>query len=46
VFVLGPADLAFYGQDMRLITEPGAFQVWIGGSSKAELQAEFTVIDH
>jgi beta-glucosidase len=46
VFVLGPADLAFYGQDMRLITEPGAFQVWIGGSSKAELLAEFTIIDH
>jgi len=45
-FVLGPEDLAFYGQDMRLITEPGAFQVWIGGSSTAELQAEFTVIDH
>ncbi len=43
-FVLGPDDLAFYGRDMRLITEPGDFHVWIGGSSEAKLQAAFTLV--
>ena len=42
-FVIGPDDIAFYGRDMKLINEPGDFHVWIGGSSKAELRAEFTV---
>jgi len=42
-FVLEPDDLAFYGRDMKLINEPGDFHVWIGGSSEAELRAEFTV---
>ena len=42
-FVLEPEDLAFYGRDMKLINEPGDFHVWIGGSSEAELRAEFTV---
>ncbi|NIP18949.1 MAG: glycosyl hydrolase, partial [Xanthomonadales bacterium] len=31
-FRLGADDLAFYGQDMKLITEPGEFHAWIGGS--------------
>ena len=43
-FELSPADLAFYGQDMKLITEPGDFHVWIGGSSDAGLQASFTLV--
>jgi beta-glucosidase len=42
-FELGSDDLAFYGRDMKLITEPGDFHVWIGGSSNAELQAAFTL---
>jgi len=42
-FDLGPDDLAFYGRDMKLITEPGEFHTWIGGSSQAELRTEFTV---
>ena len=42
-FELGMDDLAFYGRDMTLITEPGEFQVWIGGSSAAELGAAFTL---
>jgi beta-glucosidase len=42
-FVIGPDDIAFYGRDMKLINEPGDFHVWIGGSSEAELRAEFTV---
>jgi len=43
-FDLAPADLAFYGRDMRLATEPGDFDVWIGGSSTAELRAEFSIL--
>lgn len=43
-FDIAPADLAFYGRDLRLATEPGDFDVWIGGSSTAELQAEFTIL--
>ena len=43
-FELGAADLAFYGQDMTLITEPGQFHVWVGGSSDADLRAEFTLV--
>ena len=44
-FVLGPDDLAFYGRDMKLITESGEFRVWIGGSSEAELHAAFKIVD-
>jgi len=43
-FVLGPNDLAFHGRDMSLITEPGDFHVWVGGSSNAELQTAFTLV--
>ena len=44
-FALNSADLAFYGQDMELMTEPGEFHVWVGGSSDAALQASFTLVD-
>jgi beta-glucosidase len=40
-FALGPAETAFYGRDMQWRAEPGAFDVWIGGSSQADLQAGF-----
>ena len=43
-FELDAADLAFYGQDMTLIREPGQFHVWIGGSSDTDLRAEFTLV--
>jgi beta-glucosidase len=43
-FTLGTDDLAFYGQDMKLTTEPGEFHAWIGGSSGAELRASFTLL--
>ncbi len=42
-FDLHTDDLAFYGRDMRLITEPGQFHAWIGGSSEAALRTEFRV---
>ena len=43
-FGLTPLDLAFYGQDMELMIEPGEFHVWVGGSSDAGLQASFTLV--
>jgi beta-glucosidase len=43
-FTLGPDDLAFYGREMKRITEPGEFHAWIGGSSAAELRTEFTLV--
>jgi len=44
-FVIAPADLAFHGRDMQLMTEPGEFHVWIGGSSEAQLRTTFAVVD-
>ena len=44
-FELETSDLAFYGRQMQLITEPGEFHVWIGGSSVTALRADFTVIN-
>ncbi len=44
-FELNRDDLAFYGQDMELMTEPGDFHVWIGGGSDAGLRASFTLVD-
>jgi beta-glucosidase len=43
-FKLEPGALAFHGGDMRLVTEPGDFHAWIGGSSEADLRADFTLI--
>lgn len=43
-FTLHTDDLAFYGRDMRLVTEPGEFHAWIGGSSEAELRTGFRVV--
>lgn len=45
-FELNPEDLAFYGQNMESIVEPGEFHVWIGGSSDTDLRASFTLMDH
>jgi beta-glucosidase len=42
-FVLHTDDLAFYGRGNELVCEPGQFHVWIGGSSEANLWAEFEV---
>ncbi|WP_405233121.1 glycoside hydrolase family 3 N-terminal domain-containing protein [Lentisalinibacter salinarum] len=44
-FVLRAEDLAFYGRDMRLRTEPGEFHAWIGGSSATELQTAFRLVE-
>jgi beta-glucosidase len=44
-FELSTQDLAFYGRDMRPVTEAGVFHAWIGGSSDAELRVEFSIVD-
>lgn len=36
-------DLAFYGIDGIKKAEPGAFKVWVGGSSEATLEADFSI---
>ena len=45
-FELHTHDLAFHGRDMRLRTEPGRFHLWVGGSSRAQLRAEFEITSH
>lgn len=44
-FRLHTSELAFYGRDMRILTEPGLFHAWIGGSSEASLGTEFRVVE-
>lgn len=43
-FRLHTDDLAFYNRNMELVTEPGEFHVWIGGSSESELRTEFRIV--
>jgi beta-glucosidase len=44
-FELHTDDLAFYGRNMRLMTEPGKFDVWIGGSSETALRTDFRIVE-
>lgn len=44
-FTLHTDELAFFGRDNTLIVEPGEFHAWIGGSSNADLQVSFRVVD-
>lgn len=43
-FELDPADLAFIGHEMTPMVEPGRFDVFVGGSSAAELSASFRLL--
>jgi beta-glucosidase len=40
-FAISASDLAFYNQQMRLVTEPGQFQVWIAPDAEHGLRGEF-----
>ncbi|HEX9732847.1 MAG TPA: fibronectin type III-like domain-contianing protein, partial [Thermoanaerobaculia bacterium] len=42
-FRLSTDDLAFYNGDGELVTEPGAFRVWIGWNAEAGLEDGFEV---
>jgi len=44
-FKLHTDDLAFYGRNMQLMTEPGQFHVWVGGSSNADHGTEFRIVE-
>ncbi len=44
-FRLDSNDLAFYGRDNTLVTEPGEFHLWVGGSSEAPLRGTFRLLD-
>ena len=43
-FTLGFDDLAFYNVALQRVVEPGTFKVWVGGSSAALDEGEFTVL--
>ena len=45
-FELHTDDLSFHGRDMHRRTEPGRFHLWVGGSSGAQLSAEFEITSH
>ncbi|HEX3006367.1 MAG TPA: glycoside hydrolase family 3 C-terminal domain-containing protein, partial [Bacteroidales bacterium] len=42
-FALKNKDLGFYNSDLNFVTEPGAFKVFVGGSSVDTKEADFTV---
>ena len=42
-FELGPKELGFFDLGMHWVVEPGVFEVYVGGSSKATLNTSFTV---
>jgi beta-glucosidase len=42
-FTITAGDLAFHDQQMRLISEPGRYQVWIAPDSVRGLEGEFTL---
>jgi beta-glucosidase len=44
-FTLGTADLAFHNPEMKLVTEPGQFHVWIAPDSAHGLRGEFRVTE-
>ena len=44
-FDLHTDDLAFFGRDQQRVVEAGEFRVWVGGSSEAELETGFSLID-
>ncbi len=44
-FTLTTRDLAFYNQQMQRVTEPGTFQVFVGGNSRDLQKTEFILFD-
>lgn len=43
-FSLNTNDLSFWNADMNKVTEPGDFNLWVGGSSNSGLKADFSVV--
>lgn len=44
VFEISADDLRFYNIDMDFVAEPGDFEVFVGGSSAAELKDKFVLV--
>lgn len=42
-FSIGTAELAFHNQEMKRVTEPGRYQVWIAPDSVRGLEGEFVL---
>jgi beta-glucosidase len=42
-FSITTGDLAFHNQQMRLVTEPGRYQVWIAPDSVRGLEGELRI---
>jgi beta-glucosidase len=43
-FTLTGRELEFVGRDMKYVVEPGTFQLFVGGSSRASLSSEFELV--
>ncbi len=43
-FTLAPHQLRFVGSDCQWLTEPGLFDLWVGPSCEAGLEASFTLL--
>jgi beta-glucosidase len=44
-FELPMQDMAFFNLKMEKVVEPGDFRLWVGGSSEADLEADFVVVE-
>ncbi|MFZ1014542.1 MAG: beta-glucosidase BglX [Terracidiphilus sp.] len=44
-FPLGFDELSFYNVDVKRTVEPTTYDIWVGGNSLAEQQAEFKVVE-
>jgi len=44
VFEIHTDELAFYNRQMKLKTEPGLFNAWIGSNSNTKLKTEFEIV--
>jgi beta-glucosidase len=43
-FTLSTDALSFWNAEMKKVTEPGDFKLWVGGSSNSGLESEFSVV--
>jgi beta-glucosidase len=43
-FTLNASDLAYHDDDGEPVIEPGTFDVFVGGSSTADLKSEFKIV--
>ncbi len=44
-FTLHADDLAFYNAENKRVVEPGDFDLWVGGDSRADRHAHFKIIE-